>query len=369
MHNDPLSQRDDQYFDNPYRAPKSLQVPADTEGHSAPVTWPLTYASSTTPLTGVVLPGFLGCVLVAFGLIMFVVHLMFLNGGQMAMHLSTTMPIIGGVFSLMGAWSNNKAIREVRLWPQGIELIGKTSQTIPWQHIHDVRVADSTNPGTMMQKVITLAGADNEPVGKITGVFKRHGDMLSQIRGMAGITENPAGEKRAVSAAGKKKGRRTALITGVGTLLMGTAGIFLPLQAYWRHEANQLMASSAVAGTGTVTNKLIAPNGRTRRIHYSVTGTDGTVETHNVEVTREFYDSIHFGDSVAIRYVPDRPDISELVVGQVFEDDITDTPMALLLMGIFGIAATCFMLPIMVLSWKGYDVDFNKGRFKIVPLE
>ena len=286
----------------------------------------------------------------------------------MSLHTTSTMPMICGVFAFMAAVANRKAVREVHLWPQGIELVRKQSQTIPWEDISAVRVADSTNPGTMLHKVITLAGADNEPVGTINGAFKDTDELVRLIRTMAAIQTEPSNAPKTVSQAGIKKGRRTALITGMGALLLGSAGIFLPLEAYWKHQAKSLLSSSGVDGQGVVTERFVAPNGVTHRIRYDVTGNDGSVESHNVEVTEAFYQSVTEGGTVDVRYVPDRPDISELVTGQVISDDMMDSPLMGLLLGCVGIVATLFMVPIAILSWKGYDIDFTKGKFKIVPL-
>lgn len=365
MNRDLSPQPKDSFEGNPYEISRQTK-PIDPKDPDQQ--WPVSFESSTSEFTGVILPLIVGSVACLFGLIMFALHLFVIRGGQISLHTTSTMPVICGVFAFMAAAANRKGVRTVYLWPQGIELVRQHSQSISWKDIRAVRVADSTNPGTIHQKVITLAGADNEPIGTISGSFQQSDELVRLIRTMANLESVPTAAPKTVSRAGIKKGRRTALITGMGALLLGSAGIFLPLEAYWKHQANTLMASNAIDGQGRVTERFIAPNGTTHRIRYDLTGVDGNVASHNAEVTESFYQTVVEGSMVDVRYVPDRPDISELATGQVISDDVMDSAIMTLALGCVGILATLFMVPIAILSWKGYDIDFTKGRFRIVPL-
>ncbi len=291
MHDNSSIFRGDGASQNPY----ALESPPQRAVSDSTDAWPITYVSSTNPTRSVVLPLVFGALSILFGLFMFLLHVLIIDGSPIAMHMSSTAPIIGGVFMVMGAWANHRAVREVRLWPQGIEILRKTSQAIPWESIVDVRVVDSSNPGTIMQKVITLAGTDNEPIDQITGAFPFHKEMLTQIRSIAGIVEADPGKPNAVSASGIKKGRRTAILMAVAALMMISILVVLLPSAYGSYQGTEL----------------------------------------NLGKSESFWDS----------------------------------PIALLLMGIGVALAAVFFGGMTILSWKGYDLDFTKGKFKIVPLD
>lgn len=77
-----------------------------------------------------------------------------------------------------------------------------------------------------------------------------------------------------------------ALLTGFGGLLLGAAGIFLPLTAYREHRDAQRLVDQGIPGEGIVVEKLVVPNGRTLRLRYKVTAADGQVAEHGWRVKR-----------------------------------------------------------------------------------
>ncbi|TWT98908.1 hypothetical protein [Neorhodopirellula pilleata] len=337
--------------------------------------WPIEFDGGFSQTWSVVVPILVGLLAIIAALLMFAINLWVIDvDNQLTFHLTTTAPTIFGVFSIMAGLGARGAARMIRLWPQGIEIQREQVETIPWSAITGIQISDSSSPAAPHEKVIVLSGADGEPISRITGkiakneslqnCLKHFTNRLSQIEAPQG-----ANTKRPVaSQASRKKGRRMAILTGLGGLLLAAAGIFLPLTAYQEHQAALRLTNEGVAGQGIVTEKFVAPNGRTLRIRYAVTSVDGQRAEHNVEVDEAFYDRVNQGDAVSITTVPDDPHISVLQNGEVISNDPTDNPIVTGLLGLFGIVAACFMLPMTVLMWKGYDINFNNGKFQLVPM-
>lgn len=369
--------------DNPY------SVPSDTHKISPETAtpaeqgvfgnWPITYTANVSPIWAIAFPMFLGAGAIVMALLMFAVHLFLIDHtSQFSLHATTTMPMIGGVFSILSAIGSRNATKEVLLWKDGIETRGRKTAIIRWTEIADVSVRDSSSPGAIGQKVMTLAGIDGEPIAKVTGPLAKDETLTKQMTELAAgsspVLENGSSERSIskklppTSKAAKKKGRINAVITGLGGVLLLLAGIFLPLNAYWESNAAQRMASEGTAGVGRVKEKKLAPNGRTCRLYVEVESVDGSTASHNFEVTQDYYASVSTGDMVPIRTVPDDPNIAELLSGQVQHTDMMDTPIVSFALGAFGLIASLFMLPMTVLMWKGYDINFNKGKFQVVPM-
>lgn len=338
----------------------------EASSQNCPIVFDLGYSASK----GVILPAVGAGLAFGFGMLMFLVNLFFIDAGQFAFHSTTTLPMIGGVFLFMTAMANRSAARQIRLWPNGIEIIRNSTEAIPWEQVFNVRLADSTNPGTPNQKTITLCGANNEPITQIRGVIQEPNlivDCIKQFANIGAVSENST---PVVSKSGKRKGRRSALLTGCGSILLLAAGVFIPIDSYQKEQMRKMLETEAVPSTGIVTETFIAPNGRTLRIKYDVVGSNGVTASHNVEVTPEFYEQVAAGNQIDVEIIADEPSISRLLQGQVIEqNDLMENPIIGYVLGAFGLLAACFMLPVAVVQWKGYDINFNNGKFKLVPLD
>ena len=321
--------------------------------------------------TAVYLPICVGLASGAFGILGALVHLFLIDtDNQLAFHFVTTLPFIGTMFLLSNAFANYKSTREVRLHAEGVETIevGKSKMT-PWTEIKEVSLKQSSSIGSVGQNIVRLLDGEGDPLVKISGNFESMENLANSIRAVGGIAETSESEKRAPSSSARRAGKRNAILMAGGALLMTAGAIFLPYDAWQKSRFNHLLETEAIDGQGVVTKAYLAPNGRTCRMEYEVKGETGEVGSRNVEVTRTFFEQISQGDSVDVKFVPQEPSINQLRSGEVVSDDITQKPMTGYLMGVFMAFIGVFLWTMMVISWKGYDVDFTNGKFKLTTLE
>ena len=308
-----------------------------------------------------------GAILIAVGLIAFVVTLAAgVDVGPIQLQIMTTAPMIGGIFMAATAWMNRQCPSAIRLWPQGLEVYEQSDQpprTIAFADVDRVVSGMTFQAG---KEPLHLVAADGERLATIPASIKGYKDLRRAIRAgveslrPADVAGPPAGKRSWKHVLGYGFGAAVTLAMAIGAAVMG---------AIERRDA-AAMESRGVTGTGVVTEKKIAPNGQTKRLYVRVAGNDGTTEIHNFEVTEAKYNAVEVGDEVAVRSVPDDPGVAELTSGQVDNRDAVafETPwMNYAMVAIFAFMAIA-AAGMTVLSWQGYDLQFEDGKFFRTPL-
>ncbi len=309
---------------------------------------------------------------IGFGLLMFLLHAFVIPGNnQFAMHASSTLPILMGIFAGSAAWSLMSTPVRVRVGTEGIEVEKVPPRMIPWEQIGSVYVDTHNNGWGGPPKSLRLMGSDGKVIIRIGGAIEDFDRLIelaregsSQATPEVTLAEMHGPDKTALS-----QGRRRAMITGFGAILIGSATVFLTYDGWWTLQAEKRMASEGVPGTGTVLRHFIAPNGITRRIEYQVQADNGSSATHNVEVNKDLHDNLRVADTVQIRYVPGDPRISQLTSGEILDaDDPLKSPLGMILLGCGAAVMSIFMAVMTVVSWKGYDIKVDGGKMRMVPL-
>jgi hypothetical protein len=309
---------------------------------------------------------------IVFGLVMFLLHAFVISGNNhLAMHASSTLPILMGFFAGSAAWSLLSTPSQVRVSAEGIDVGSTPARMIPWEQIGGVIVDTHNNAWGGPAKSLRLMNSEGKLIIKIGGAIEKFDRLIELAR--EGITQTPP-EVAFTDIGGPdttaiRLGRRRAMLTGLGTVLFGITTTFLVSDGWWNLQAAQRMASEGVDGTGTVVRHFVAPNGITRRIEYEVHGDDGTSATHNVEVETKLHERLKIGDTVQIRFVPGDPHISRLSAGEIQDgNEFFESPLGIVLLGCGGLAMSIFMAVMTVMSWKGYDIKVNGTRIRMTPL-
>lgn len=300
-----------------------------------------------------------GILLVLFALGMFVLNAFILQPGTMALHATTTLPMLMGVFVLSAAVASLRNPGRVEVTDEAI--VFQPGPRIAWR---DVAFASVDETAGGQQKRLRLLDHNGKTLGQVASSIERFDGLVGQVREKVGQHTPP----EVTTNVRMKKARRQAALTAGGTLLLITAGVFIIHDAFWnRHVAHQL-STAAIEGTGVVTEKFVAPNGVTLRIRYTVTGADGQEAEHNVQVDELLFTALTVGDPVAVRYVPSEPEISQLISGEIKSNDIQDSPTMSFILGGVAIAISVFLAAVTVMFWKGYDFKIDGEGARFVPL-
>lgn len=282
--------------------------------------------------------------------------------GQLQLHTTTTLPMVGGLALIARGVMLRQSPRSITLSPEAIE-IDKASDTttIPWSNI-----------GWAAKGQGALSHATE------LKLFDRNGKTLHVISNT--LTDFDQLSELVIDRVGRKADETTNTIKkkkshkqGLFLILGGCFGIALASFMIWDthndQEGAKLLASSGILGEAEIVERRMAPNGVTCRLIYKVTGNNGQTSERNVMVTQLYWDATAEATHVAVTYVPDRPDLSKLAVGEVDEKkDILDSPKARYTMsGIIIVMCVVFIVA-GILNFLGWDIDFNNktGKFSFV---
>ena len=346
-------------------APGSVSAPSSGQ---LPSPWPIIFDRGSVGGTGAYLLIGLGSAAIGFALLMFVLHVFLIDAGQFAFHTATTVPMIGGVFMINGGLHILKIPCFIRIWPDGMEISGRTpndpTAALRWEQI---RRMTSEDTAMGMGKKITLLDGNDHTIGEVRGPI---GDFDRLVTLIKQNVETSSGTQSHGDTSKRPRKRAWGRAIGLGTVgsCMLAGGLFMVIDGRWKSYRDAKFANERVTGTGTVVERKIAPNGRTKRVYVKVVAENGSEETHNFETTDAFYQSVAVGDEVSIQTVASDPEIAELSSGQVRKENFTDTATGAYLMALVAFLFSGLMLGVAVVSWMGYDLRIDNGSFRLAPI-
>lgn len=272
------------------------------------------------------------------------------------MQAMTTLPTVMAVFLIMMSMRQLRGPAEVRLTGGGIEVVDQRGRRGNWRWEEITLVKKDDEFGG---QVLVLYGAGGKVLLKLPGGVERFAEMAGTIQ--ARVAQNPA-PAREQAKAGKSRRNGYVLLAGAAMAwLIGGANLWM---AVTERATQKLLKEQGVAAVGVVTEKNIAPNGRTHRIVYRVDDPSGRSDTANVEVKPVLWQLLQVGAEVRIVVVPGRPDISRLAAGQV-DDRMAPNPLLMIPMSIVFIVAGFVALGVGVLALKGKEIGLVDGRVTI----
>lgn len=331
-----------------------------------------TFKKLSSTILKIISLSFFSAASIGFGLVMMLLHAFFISGDNMvAMHSTSTFPILMGFFAAHAAWTLMSTPEQVTVRSDGIQVDGPPNRMIPWNEIGAV-IADSHTSGVgFAVGSLKLMDVHGKQIIKIGGALENFKRLIELAReGAKGSeTESKSIAHDVPDRTALKLGKRRAMMTGFGTILFGAATGLITYDGWWNHQAAQRMASEGVSGVGTVVRHFVAPNGVTRRIEYEVWGDNGQSASHNVEVETELHGRLNVGDTIDVRFVAADPRISHLVAGEIQDGDkFLKSTAGVILLSICSTIMTIFMASISVISWKGYDIKVDGVQIRMAPL-
>ena len=270
------------------------------------------------------------------------------RGGQMALHLTTTLPVIIATGLFARGFSRRNTPSRVVVDSDGMEVdFGPDSKRYHWSEIGSATTANVLNSGKTCLRVTDTAGKTIVRVDESFPDYRRLVDLVQSH-----VDAKPDDDAiRILSRKAKRAGAVTFLFGG----FLATAAVFIALQSHWEQRARNLLAARGVVGEGEIVRRFTAPNGVTRRLEYRVAGAG----VRNAEVHPVYWTTLEGAETVPVVYVPDEPDISRLEVGEVNDDDFLKSPKGAYPLAALGGLMALFMLGYSPFAWKGYDLGFD----------
>jgi len=288
-----------------------------------------------------------GVCLVVFALAGFFVAIK-TRGGQMALHMTTTLPIIVATGLFARGFSRRNTPSRVVVDSDGMEVdFGRDSKRYHWSEIGSATQANVLNSGKTCLRVTDTGG---KTIIRVDESFPDYRSLVELVQSR--IDAKPDDDAIRILS---RKAKRAGILTFVFGCFLATAAVFIALQTHWDQRANKLLADKGVAGEGEIVSRFTAPDGVTRRLEYRVAGAG----VRNAEVHPVFWAMLEDAKTVPVVYVPDEPDISRLEIGEVKDDDLLKSPKGAYPLAALGGLMALFMLGYSPFAWKGYDLGFD----------
>jgi len=269
---------------------------------------------------------------------------------QFQMHTITTLPCILGVGAAGRAWNLFRTPTQIAVGEEGITIAGKSSRrTIAWEEMGWAKVETSGMSHTKLLKIYDHRGKLLTQLSEAIDEFPIFAKM---------VTERLASHPQEVAKAARKnvtrKGAWLSLAFGAFMALLGAAAIVM---TYVEREADQRLQTKGILGTAEIVRRYTAPNGTTRRLEYRVTNEEGQSGLRNAEITPDVWKNLEGVTVAPVIYVPDEPENSRLLIGEVVENDATENPFIRFAMGALLCCLGLGGLTVGVLQSFGFDID------------
>ena len=302
-----------------------------------------------------IMGGIAGCLLAVLG---FGLALL-LPVNAITLQMVTTVPLLAGLSALFRGLTMTKGPQEVILDGTGLHMRRDAEVTShAWD---DIGWATLTLGNLSQSKILIVYDRSGKQLVKLSASYADFDEMAEHVVDRAG---KDAPEIAVKLRRGKARKQGYFLIAG-GTLFLALSAS-VGWMTYDEALGEQLLLTSGVPGEGKIVERKVAPNGRTKRLYYEVTGTNGEAATHNAEVEETYWQQLEGEMTVPIIYVPDDPSRSRLQQGEVDRDkgDFTKTPAGgYLVSGIVALLSVGFII-IGILNLKGWDVDLDSKTKK-----
>lgn len=297
----------------------------------------------------------------AFGILMaffgFAVGLM-TRPDPLRLQLMTTLPLMMGGSAIIRGFSLRKIPTGVKIEPDGL-FIYFPNETIHYQWA-EIGLAKVETSGMHQKKNVTLYNREGKVLHRLQNTFDSFEQMSESILSRVERKSGETAEKIK-----KKHSRKEAwLCFGVG-LFFACAGAFMAWDTFETQRRDTLLKEVAIEGEAEIVRRFVAPNGVTHRLEYRVTNNLGTSATRNAEVEVWYWDSLDEVETVPVRYVEEFPKYSELIEGEVKEEEeFTESVSGKFL--ITGIASLFSLvgLTVGVLGFCGINIKIGEGTRK-----
>ena len=269
-----------------------------------------------------------------------------------------------GLFS--GSWALLRGPRGVVVDSDGIQIEESGVRTS--QHCWD-EIGWATVDATAMsqQRRFILYDQSGKTIASISESLQGFEDLVAVVKAQVSDRQLTSGGDSVADGIRLRKARKSAIFMVCVAFVLILVSASTAWMTYQEQQANRLLETNGVEGSGTIDRLFVAPNGFTTRVEYTVTSKNGETGSRNVEIEPEYHAELLQSDAktIPVTYVPSDPSIGRLQQGEVVEDDFVKSPL-----GSYGLSALVtlmclFFLTAAVMQWNGWDLDLDSKTGKI----
>ncbi len=269
---------------------------------------------------------------------------------QFARTAVTVVPMLFAMQAFITARNMTRGPRQVTVGPGGLRLVmEKGEQTYAWSQIG---WAGKTNVAMTKRWRLRLYDDAGRPLAEVGDAVLGFEELVRLVAAhIAAKTDGSADRIR------RSKARRQGVFLVVAGPLFIALGILNATSTANEGRKIGRLREAGVAGVAQIEDRKLAPNGVTPRLIYRITTPDGRTATRNLEIARPLWDHLADAKEIPVIYVPDEPDISRLLVGEI---EKRESPGVGYLLSFFVSAMGLLFVVGGVLSFRGWDIRFDE---------
>lgn len=290
-----------------------------------------------------------GIGLIGFSIVAFVVAIVSQrHPGTLELHVTTTLPMIIAIGLITQWFSLRKLPSRVVVGPGGMEVTTRQATSrYSWSEIGSATSVNVLNSKKMCLRVTDTAGKT------LVGIDESFPDYKELVTLVQSYVDAKADDTAITILS--RKAKRMGLVCFVFGSLLTAAAVFVAIETHSKQRAKELLAAKGVPGEAEIIRRFVAPNGVTRRLEYRVQG----AAVRSVEVEPFVWGLLENAKTVPVIYVPNEPDVSQVVAGEVEDDDFAKKPGGGYLVAGLGGLMALFMLAFSPFAWMGYDLALD----------
>lgn len=296
-----------------------------------------------------------GVALVAGAMLGFLAALM-TDVSQFQMHFMTTVPMIVAISCFGAAYSQQNPIERIVLLRDRVEIVDhRRTRPIAYR---DLSMTQEGQAAMSNRRKLTLFDLNGKAIVTLPDSLECFKDIVEWFKQVVDARQDD--QSASVRRRKSKRDAIWAIGGGIGVIVFVSAILY---SEHRRAQDEALFQAEAVPGQGIVERHFTAPDGRTRRLEYTITDDFGNAATHNAEVEQWTWDALVSATVVNVTYVPGRPDLTRLAEGEIVTDD-GFPPILMWILPIGGYVLAVFMLMAGILTLYGIDIDFDSKTRK-----
>jgi hypothetical protein len=277
------------------------------------------------------------------------------NRGPLALHATTTLPMIAAVGLFGSAFVTLRSPSRVVVGQHELTVMRGQARLGRWRW-DEIAHAPTGQLAVSHKRSLRLYDTAGKLLITLTDDLHDFDGLSREIKRR--MTEHPSPQRAAVATA---RSRRTGAMLMIGGVLFFALAAVNAWFAVSERRAAELLRTQGQPAQAIIVRKFTAPDGRTRRIEYTVDAPGAPVE--NVEVTPALWALAQPNQRIPVIAVPGRPDVSHLATGQVDDSMHPDPQLMLVLSGAMAVMSTIFFV-VGLLNRRGIDIKWDKSRFR-----
>lgn len=272
---------------------------------------------------------------------------------------ATVVLTMAGLAAIGTAFRQKSAgIFRVELEADGLTLVDDNElRKLTWPEIGWVQRLESMMPNPAAPGALGLYSPEGKKLAELDGSLEEYEDLVERVTARVNSSLTPQAQKLR-----KRTSRWMAALSIAVGLAMGIGAPLLGWHEWSESQKLQRLVSQGQMGLASIVRHYVF--NVTPRLEYEV-NVGGQSYRRDVMLAQEDWDTLKGQSDVPVRYLPDDPAFSRLVMLRELEDEEHGGPAGKIGIAVLGTFMGLFFLVMGGFQWYGWDIASNPNTGKL----